>query len=136
VKSVFGDSSGFFAHMVAADPFHERATFLFQQAKVERWQLISTNAVLFETYALLLYRTRNGRTNALAFLDGIERGFCVIERLSTQDEVKARTLIRAHEDKTYSLCDAASFVVMERLGIREAIAFDRHFREYGQFVIL
>jgi predicted nucleic acid-binding protein len=91
---------------------------------------------VFETYALLLYRTRNGWTNALAFLDSVERGFCVIERLSTQDEEKASTLLRAHEDKAYSLCDAASFVVMERLGIHEAIAFDRHFREYGRFIIL
>jgi hypothetical protein len=24
--------------------------------------------------------------------------------------------------------------VMERLGITEAIAFDRHFREYGRFI--
>jgi hypothetical protein len=43
---------------------------------------------------------------------------------------------RAHEDKAYSLCDAASFVVMKRLGIRKAIAFDRHFREYERFIIL
>ena len=32
--------------------------------------------------------------------------------------------------------DALSFVVMERLRIREAMAFDRHFREHGKFVIL
>ena len=40
------------------------------------------------------------------------------------------------QDKTYSFCDALSFVVMERLGITEAIAFDRHFREYGRVTIL
>ena len=79
MKPVFVDSSGFFAHLAAADPFHERSTSLFQQAKAERWQLVSTNAVVFETYALLLYRTRNGRTNALAFLDSVERGFCIKE---------------------------------------------------------
>ena len=39
-------------------------------------------------------------------------------------------------EKGYSLCDALSFVVMERLAITEAIAFDRHFREYGRFTIL
>jgi len=44
--------------------------------------------------------------------------------------------LRAHEDKSYSLCDALSFVVMERLRIREAIAFDQHFRAYGRFTIL
>jgi predicted nucleic acid-binding protein len=45
-------------------------------------------------------------------------------------------LVREHQDKAYSLCDALSFVVMERLGIYEAIAFDRHFREYGRFALL
>jgi predicted nucleic acid-binding protein len=29
-----------------------------------------------------------------------------------------------------------SFAVMERLDIREAIAFDDHFQQYGQFTIL
>ncbi len=45
-------------------------------------------------------------------------------------------LVRSHRDKTYSLCDALSFAIMERLGITEVIAFDRHFREYGQLTIL
>ncbi len=136
MKPVFVDSSGFFAYLASADPFHEQAVALFQRAKAERWQLITTNAIVFETYALLLYRTRNGRTNALAFLDTIERGLCTIERLSTEDEARAGVILRAHEDKAYSLCDAASFAVMERLSIQEAIAFDRHFRDYGRFIIL
>ncbi|MBI3245455.1 MAG: type II toxin-antitoxin system VapC family toxin [Deltaproteobacteria bacterium] len=136
MKSVLVDSSGFFAYLAGADPFHERAVALFQRAKAERWRLFTTNAVVFETYALLLYRTRNGRINALAFLDNIERGFCNIERLSAQDETRAGVILRAHEDKSYLLCDAASFAVMERLSIQEAIAFDRHFQEYGRFIIL
>jgi predicted nucleic acid-binding protein len=136
VKSVFVDSSGFFAHFVAADAFHEQARALFQQAKAERWRLITTNAVVFEAYALFLYRTRNGRTNALALLAIIDRGLCAVERVSVQDETRAMALVRAYEDKAYSLCDASSFIVMERLNIREAIAFDRHFREYGRFTIL
>ena len=53
-----------------------------------------------------------------------------------RDDERAIALLRAHEDKLYSLRDALSFVVMERLRIREAIAFDRHFRAYGRFTIL
>jgi predicted nucleic acid-binding protein len=51
-------------------------------------------------------------------------------------ESLAIDLVRSHEDKTYSLCDAMSFVVMARLGITDAIAFDRHFAEYGRFALL
>ncbi len=74
--------------------------------------------------------------HALAFLDRLERGFCKVERVTARDEEQAIALVRAHNDKAYSLCDALSFVVMERLRIHEAIAFDRHFREYGRFTVL
>jgi predicted nucleic acid-binding protein len=47
-----------------------------------------------------------------------------------QDERKAIALVRADGDKTYSLCDAQSFVICERLGITEAIAFDEDFSSY------
>ncbi len=43
----------------------------------------------------------------------------------------AIAIVRAHRDKSYSLCDALSFVVMEQLRIREAISFDQDFRSYG-----
>lgn len=32
---------------------------------------------------------------------------------------------------TYSLCDAASFALMRRLGINEALTTDRHFEQEG-----
>jgi uncharacterized protein len=72
----------------------------------------------------------------IAFLDSVEQSALHVERIRRIDETKAVTLLRSHGDKTYSLCDALSFVVMERLGIVEAVAYDRHFREYGRFLIL
>jgi len=73
---------------------------------------------------------------AIEFLDTLDRTTVHVERVRVEDERQAIALVRAHKDKTYSLCDALSFVVMERLKIAEAIAYDRHFREYGQFTIL
>ena len=66
----------------------------------------------------------------------LDLGFCGVERVSKEDESLAIDLVRSHEDKTCSLCDAMSFVVMARLGIADAIAFDRHFAEYGRFALL
>ena len=57
---------------------------------------------------------------------------CVLLR----DEATAIAIVRAHRDKSYSLCDALSFVVMEQLRIREAISFDQDFRSYGRFAVL
>jgi predicted nucleic acid-binding protein len=109
---------------------------LFQRANRERWRLVTTNAVIFETYALLLARSSAGRQNALRFLDMVAEDAYQVVRVRQGDEAAAVALVRAHADKTYSLCDALSFIVMERLGITEAIAFDRHFRAYGRFTIL
>jgi predicted nucleic acid-binding protein len=96
-----------------------------------------TNAVVVETYSVLLARAKDGRGAAISFLDAVAedqtQGGLSIERIQPGDELSAMALLRAHTDKAYS---ALSFVVMERLGIAEAIAFDRHFREYGRFNIL
>jgi predicted nucleic acid-binding protein len=136
VRRVFVDTSGFFALLVAEDRNHAHARELFDQAAREQWRLVTTNAVVTETYALLLSRTREGRTKAVAFLDGLTGSAVRVERVRAGDEKSAADLVRKHHDKAYSLCNACSFVVMQRLGIADAIAFDRHFREYGKFAIL
>ena len=46
-------------------------------------------------------------------------------------ESSAIELLKRYYDKSFSLTDATSFIVMERLGIKTAIAFDQHFAQYG-----
>jgi predicted nucleic acid-binding protein len=91
---------------------------------------------VFETYGVLLVRSRDKRRSAMMFLDLIEVGGFAVERVRRADEERAITILKKQKDKTYSFCDALSFSVMERLGIADAVAFDRHFREYGRFNIL
>jgi predicted nucleic acid-binding protein len=137
MRRVFVDTGGFVALLVAEDQMHARAAELFAAASRERWLLVTTNVVIIETYSVLLARARDGRRAAISFLDAVRASSAAltVEPIRPDDEPIAETLVRAHADKTYSLCDALSFVVMERLGIAEAIAFDRHFREYGRFTI-
>jgi predicted nucleic acid-binding protein len=136
VKRVFVDTGGFLGLLVADDAAHSRARELFAQANADRWQLLTTNAVVFETYGVLLIRSRDRRRTAMTFLDLIDAGACAVDRVRREDETKARAILRAHEDKTYSFCDALSFAAMERLAIKDAISFDRHFQAYGRFNVL
>lgn len=111
---------------------------LSDESAQESWVLVTTNTAVVETYSVLLARSRDGRRAAIAFLDAAAASGAAlqVERIRIEDEATAEAIVRTHADKAYSLCDALRFAVMERLGITEAIAFDRHFREYGKFTIL
>jgi len=54
-----------------------------------------------------------------------------VVRVSEDDEKKAWEIILRFEDKALSYVDATSFAVMEKMGIKESFAFDRHFEQYG-----
>lgn len=40
-------------------------------------------------------------------------------------------MLTKHADKSYSLCDAISFLVMREHGLLEALSTDRHFEQAG-----
>jgi len=136
VKSVFVDTSGFFAVFVDDDPNHDHAVEVFARAEQERWRLLTSWFVAFETYALLVNRAQRAREAGLTFLGRIENDRYQIVRFRQRDIDKALEIVRSHRDKKYSLCDAHSFVVMERLKVSTAISFDSDFKSYGRFDIL
>jgi uncharacterized protein len=134
MNRVFVDTSGFYASLNRRAAYHRDAARLFRRAQQEGWFLFTTNFVLAESHALIL--ARMGRDRAWTFLQAIVTGRTNIIRAEEADERRARAIIEHYQDKAFSDCDAVSFAVMERLEIQEAIAFDEHFRQYGQFTIL
>ena len=134
MNRVFVDTGGFYASLNRRDAYHREAVRLFRRAQREHWFLFTTNFVLAESHALIL--ARMGRDRAWGFLQAIVTRSTNVIRAEEADERRARAIIEQFQDKEFSYCDAVSFAVMERLDIREAIAFDDHFRQYGQFTIL
>jgi predicted nucleic acid-binding protein len=43
----------------------------------------------------------------------------------------AHTLLQKRSDKSYSLCDAVSFLLTRERGINEALTTDHHFEQEG-----
>jgi len=41
------------------------------------------------------------------------------------------TLLQSQTDKTYSLCDAISFILMRDRGVTDALTTDHHFEQAG-----
>ncbi len=127
----FVDTSAFYALLDVDDPHHRKSVGLFSQIARSRTRLLTSNHVLFETYSLIL--SRLGRWMAHSWLGRLNMR---VERTTVEDEQRAVQIVLQFRDKDFSLVDASSFALMERLGLRRAIAFDPHFRQYGRFVVL
>ena len=84
--------------------------------------------------ALVITRRRSSQL-ASALLSQIEASGTIVVPVTEDDQAHARALLERHRDKLYSLTDALSFVVMERLGITRVFTFDHNFEHYG-FTIL
>ncbi|MFN8632282.1 MAG: hypothetical protein U0893_00400 [Chloroflexota bacterium] len=56
-------------------------------------------------------------------------------RVTEADEVRARQIIARYDDKSFSLTDATSFSIMDRLGITHAYTFDENFAQYGMTML-
>jgi predicted nucleic acid-binding protein len=108
------------------DTRHEEGAAALRQLLHERRPLFTTNFILAETHALLL--TRVNREVAARVLFEIDNSqITTIVRVTTADEARAREIIRRYQDKAFSLTDATSFAVMERLGIVYTFSFDANF---------
>lgn len=86
-----------------------------------------------EAHALLL--SRLNRQIATQFLDQIEQSAVRLITVNAADLRRAHEIIRQYDDKDFSLTDATSFAVMERLNIVYGFTFDRNFSQYG-FTVL
>jgi len=121
------DTSGFFALYSEKDKNHSAANELFEQSRLR----ITTSYILAEYVALALVRGLP-RQNVLAFSEEILFDDSVeIVWVSQQQHIQAVELLQQRPDKTYSLCDAVSFVLMRERGILEALTTDKHFVQEG-----
>lgn len=127
---VLVDTSAVFALLDRSDKCHEAAKTTLSRLNTRRVEPLLTNFIVAECHALAL-----SRIGAEVARNWLLRNVWPVERVAVDDEVKAVEIIRQYTDKTFSYTDATSFVVMERLGIRKAFAFDPHFRQYGFQVV-
>lgn len=65
-----------------------------------------------------------GIERAARFLRNVEASSTTVIRVRAHDEDSAKQILYRYTDKDFSLADAISFAVMERLGITYAFTFD------------
>jgi uncharacterized protein len=132
-NSVFLDASFWVAYRDEDQAHHLDAVKLVVELFRQRTHFTTTLPVLCEIQAAF---SHNIRKRALVLKDLWDNPVVKMEPVSHQDQAAAVELLQLNRDKTYSLCDAVSFVVMRRLEIGRAVSFDNHFRQFGEFKIL
>lgn len=121
------DTSGLLCLMDLDDERHPEAQTCFDAAPDK----ITHSYVLAEFVTLANVRGHN-RASALAFLadlqDSVEVEVVYIDR---ELHRTALDLLRQRTDKDWSLADAASFELMRRRNLTEALTTDRHLEQAG-----
>lgn len=121
------DTSGWLCALHKDEREHEKAVRFYTEASVR----ITHSYILAEFVPLAEARKFPRQSNLLftrRILDDEE-----VKLVWVDEDLhrKAVPLLVKREDKTYSLCDAVSFIVMRNFGIAEALTTDKHFKQEG-----
>ncbi len=130
MKHVFADTSYWIALLNPRDELHQKAIAAAQHYPAE--QVVTSEMVLVELLNGLSDhgpRVREAVSRAVQTLRSDPR-IRVIPQTGDQFD---RALVRYQSmvDKSWSLTDCASFLIMEAEGIEVALTHDRHFTQAG-----
>lgn len=121
------DTSGLLCLLHRSEPFHQRALALYRAARLRL-----THSYIVAEFVALANARGLPRPAALAFLlDLLESPDIEMVWVDEPLSREALALLSERADKSYSLCDAVSFVLMRRHNLREALTTDRHFEQEG-----
>jgi len=126
--SVFVDTSALLAVLDRADQDHSAAAAALRSLLGADEDLVTSNYVLVETFALVQSRL------GLAAIRLLQHDLVPVLRVAWIDEEAHRaavTALLAASRRRLSLVDCSSFETMRRSGITRAFAFDGHFPEQG-----
>ncbi|MGI0481811.1 type II toxin-antitoxin system VapC family toxin [Geminocystis sp. CENA526] len=121
-----------FASVVPSDKQHQKAiTWL----KNNQESLLTTDYVIDETLTLL--RARGELKRSIVLGEAFFSGKLAQIYYLTEDDVRSTwDIFSRFADKEWSFTDCSSKVVMEKLEIQKAFAFDRHFTQFGTVKVI
>lgn len=125
---MFVDTSGFYAVLDGSDPFCPSAAESFRRAESEHWQLVTTNYVVHETWALVQHRL--GWDALEDFLEVLLPP-CTVQFVDEALYALGASRCQQARLRNLSLTDCISLELMQLLGLSEAIARDAHFTRNG-----
>ena len=129
--AIFVDTGAWYAASVPSDADHPAAR-AFIASNVEAF--VTSDYIYDEL--LTLFRSRGLVNRAKDWVEKLRTEHCDIIRVTPDDVEQATAIFFRFADKGWSFTDCTSFVVMQRLGIQRAFAFDDHFRQFGIVTVI
>ncbi len=115
MNSLFVDTSGWANIFVSSENYHLQAQQYFLEAFRSQQPMITTNYIIAELVALLQSPLRIPRTTIFQVVDSIRQSDRVqMIQIETAIEQSAWDLCKNRPDKTWSLVDCTSFVIMKK----------------------
>jgi predicted nucleic acid-binding protein len=129
---IFAETAGWGHLFDAQQTYHHQAATIYRQARLEDTQILTTNLVINELVTLLTSPLHVPRPTLVALVEGIKASpFVEIIHVDETVEDRAWHLLKSRLDKTWSVVDCASFVIMHERGIQNAFTSDHHFEQAG-----
>lgn len=129
---MFVDTSGWACLFINTQSYHVQADRYFRLAVQQQQSIVTTNYVLTELVALLSSPLRIPRFRIFEVIDAIKTvAYVQIVHIDEAIDAAAWNLCKSRSDKAWSLVDCSSFVVMQQLGLNEALTTDQHFEQAG-----
>ncbi len=121
------DTSGFLCLIHKDEPEHTDAVRLYSEAP-----FYLTHSYILDEFVPLAYSRKLPRSQSLKFSRQVLTDTSIeIVWVDVRLHESALSLLEKRMDKSYSLCDAVSFVIMQERGLAEALTTDRHFEQEG-----
>jgi predicted nucleic acid-binding protein len=136
MRAIFVDTSGWLALTLKNDQYHENAASYYQRLRSRTIPLVTSDYILDETLTRLRYdaglEIAIGAKEALGRAE--ELNLLTVQWVNEVIVVEAWELFTKYQDQDVSFTDCTSWSICRRLGIREAFAFDAHFRLMGLII--
>jgi uncharacterized protein len=132
LNSLFIDTAGWASIFIPTEPYNAIAADYFRQAVQSGSPIVTTNYVITELVALLNSPHRLPRSAIFHHTNIVRRNPNITRiHIDAACDQAAWELCQNRPDKSWSLVDCSSFVVMQQLNIQQALTTDHHFEQAG-----
>ena len=130
MKTVFMDTAYVLALELANDQNHQTALTHWNSIKTELPRIVISSYIFDEV--VTFFNSRGFHSKAVEVGNRLLNSPSVdLIHIDEQLFYEGWQYFKVHDDKSFSLTDSISFVIMKKQNIRTALTFDKHFIQAG-----